>query len=130
FYHGGMKKAGPDAAQNAFMSDETAVIVATNAFGMGVDKPDVRTVIHYDISESLDAYYQEVGRAGRDGKPARAILLYRPEDVGMRRAMAAGGKLTEQQVEQVADAISGRSDAVAIKEVAEAADLSAGKVAQ
>jgi len=130
FYHGGMKKAERDAAQNAFMADEIDVIVATNAFGMGVDKPDVRTVIHYDISESVDAYYQEVGRAGRDGKPAKAILLYRPEDVGMRKAMAAGGKLTETQLGQVAEAVNGRGDAVDIKEVAEATDLKPGKVAQ
>jgi ATP-dependent DNA helicase RecQ len=130
FYHGGMKKAERDAAQNAFMTDAMDVIVATNAFGMGVDKPDVRTVIHYDISESVDAYYQEVGRAGRDGKPANAILLYRPEDVGMRRAMAAGGKLTEDQLEQVAEAVNGRTAAVHVKEVAEATDLKPGKVAQ
>src|SRR5687767_4840373 len=130
FYHGGMKKAERDAAQNAFMTDAMDVIVATNAFGMGVDKPDVRTVIHYDISESVDAYYQEVGRAGRDGKPAKAILLYRPEDVGMRKAMAAGGKLTENQLEQVAEAVNGRGDAVDIKEVAEATDMKPGKVAQ
>jgi len=112
------------------MAGETDVIVATNAFGMGVDKADVRTVLHYDISESVDAYYQEVGRAGRDGKPAKAILLYRPEDVGMRKAMAAGGKLTEKQVEQVAEAVGGRSDPVPIKDVAEATDLKLGKVAQ
>ena len=130
FYHGGMKKAERNAAQNAFMADDLDVIVATNAFGMGVDKPDVRTVIHYDISESVDAYYQEVGRAGRDGKPAKAILLYRPEDVGMRKAMAAGGKLTETQLEQVAEAVSGRHDAVDVKELAEATDLKPGKVAQ
>ena len=130
FYHGGMKKAERDAAQNAFMDGKTDVIVATNAFGMGVDKADVRTVIHYDISESVDAYYQEVGRAGRDGKPAKAILLYRPEDVGMRKAMAAGGKLTEDQLEQVAQAVSGRRDAVDVKEVAEATDMKPGKVAQ
>ena len=130
FYHGGMKKPDRDAAQNAFMADEVDIIVATNAFGMGVDKPNVRTVIHYDISESVDAYYQEVGRAGRDGKPSRAILLYRPEDVGMRKAMAAGGKLSEQQVEQVAEAIAERRDAVSIADIAESTDLKPGKVAQ
>jgi ATP-dependent DNA helicase RecQ len=130
FYHGGMKKTDRDVAQDAFMGDETDVIVATNAFGMGVDKPDVRTVIHYDVSESIDAYYQEIGRAGRDGEPARALLLYRPEDIGMRKAMASGGKLNEQQVEQVADAISGRRDPVDVKELQETTDLPAGKVAQ
>src|SRR5205807_6068327 len=107
FYHGGMKKPDRDASQDAFMADGIDVIVATNAFGMGVDKPNVRTVIHYDVSESIDAYYQEIGRAGRDGELSRALLLYRPEDIGMRKAMASGGKLSEQQVEEVADAISG-----------------------
>lgn len=130
FYHGGMKKGDRDAAQDAFMGDRIQIMVATNAFGMGVDKADVRTVIHYDVSESIDAYYQEVGRAGRDGKPARALLLYRSADIGMRKAQASGGKLSLEQVEQVADALSGRSDSVDVKQLQESTDLSAGKVAQ
>ncbi len=63
------------------MSDAVDVIVATTAFGMGVDKLNVRFVYHLDVSESVDAYYQEIGRAGRDGEPAEAILFYRPEDL-------------------------------------------------
>jgi ATP-dependent DNA helicase RecQ len=90
-YHGGMAAKRRNAVQEAFMdSGELDVVVATIAFGMGVDKPDVRWVFHHDVSESVDSYYQELGRAGRDGKPARAVLFYRPEDLGLRRFFAAG----------------------------------------
>ena len=72
---------------------------------MGVDKPNVRFVFHYDISESMDAYYQEIGRAGRDGEPAVALLFYCPSDLGLRRFFASSGALDEEQVRQVLDAI-------------------------
>jgi ATP-dependent DNA helicase RecQ len=71
------------------MAGDARVIVATTAFGMGIDKPDVRFVFHHDPAESLDAYHQEIGRAGRDGEPATAVLFYRPEDLGLRRYQAA-----------------------------------------
>lgn len=83
------------------MADEVDVIVATNAFGMGVDKPNVRFVFHYDAPDSLDAYYQEVGRAGRDCAPARAVLFHRNEDFGLHRFFAAGGKVTAADVARV-----------------------------
>jgi ATP-dependent DNA helicase RecQ len=130
FYHGGMKTAERHAAQDAFMGSKVEVMVATNAFGMGVDKANIRSVIHYDISESIDEYYQEIGRAGRDGKPSRALLLYRPEDVGRRMAQAKSGKLNEEQVEQVADALDGRHGPVDIEQIKEELDLPPGKVAQ
>ena len=80
FYHAGLDSAERARVQDAFMANEFLIIVATNAFGMGVDKPDIRFVVHYDLPATIEAYYQEVGRAGRDGQPARGVLLYSPED--------------------------------------------------
>ncbi len=104
-YHAGLRAKERARIQRAFMDDEFDVIVATIAFGMGVDKPDVRFVFHYDISDSLDAYYQEIGRAGRDAEPAQAVLFYCPEDLGLRRFFASSGKLDPEQVKEVVEAV-------------------------
>lgn len=79
-YHGGMERSQRTLVQDAFLSQSNAVMIATNAFGMGVDRPDVRFVVHYHIPGTLEAYYQEAGRAGRDGRLAQCMLLYAPQD--------------------------------------------------
>lgn len=80
FYHAGLSNELRNEKQEAWINNKTRIIVCTNAFGMGIDKPDVRTVIHYDVPECLESYYQEAGRAGRDGKKSYAVLLYNSED--------------------------------------------------
>ena len=80
FYHAGLDNNEKDERQRAWQSDKVRVIVATNAFGMGIDKPDVRLVIHYDCPDSIEAYFQEAGRAGRDGQKSYAVLLYNDHD--------------------------------------------------
>jgi ATP-dependent DNA helicase RecQ len=79
-YHGKLSAPAREAAQRRFMSGEAPVMVATSAFGMGIDKPDIRLVVHWNFPDSVETYYQEAGRAGRDGAPARAVLFYRPAD--------------------------------------------------
>jgi ATP-dependent DNA helicase RecQ len=105
FYHGQRSKRDRERVQDAFMAGEIRVVAATNAFGLGIDKPDVRFVIHRDIPASLEAYYQEAGRAGRDGASARAILLYRPADLGRAAFLAGGGRLAREDVVAVCAAL-------------------------
>ena len=89
-YHGRQRAQDRGAAQDAFMTGAMPVIIATNAFGMGIDKPDIRAVVHYDLPASLDVYSQESGRAGRDGEPAECILLFQRRDRGLQRFFMAG----------------------------------------
>jgi ATP-dependent DNA helicase RecQ len=129
FYHGGLKAFDREDIQERFMSGQAEVIVATNAFGMGVDKADVRFVYHYDVSDSLDSYYQEIGRAGRDGEKAEAVLFFREEDLGVQKFRAGEGKLEPEQIEQVAHVISDRQGPVEPAEIVDETDLSERKLA-
>ena len=83
-YHAGMDKSAREASQTRFQHGEAVIMVATIAFGMGIDKPDVRFVVHLDLPGSIEAYYQETGRAGRDGLPSEALMLYGAEDIALR----------------------------------------------
>ena len=86
-YHGGMSADAREKAQRDFVTDRVPVVVATNAFGMGIDKSNVRFVIHHNMPESIEAYYQEAGRAGRDGEPSRCTLLWNESDIVTRRRL-------------------------------------------
>lgn len=130
YYHGGMPAKERKQIHEDFMQDQADVIVATNAFGMGVDKPNVRFVFHYDISDSIDSYYQEIGRAGRDGKTARAVLFYRPEDLGVQKFFKGGGKLEKEQLLRVAETVASEDGRIEFDQLAEKTDLSGRKLAK
>lgn len=108
-FHGGMEPDAKKSVQQRFLDGELAVIAATNAFGMGVDKPDIRVVIHAQIPGSLESYLQEAGRAGRDGKPARSVLLFDPEDVEAQFRLSAGSRLTPKDFAALLKAVRDRA---------------------
>lgn len=121
-YHGGLGAKPRREVHEAFLDDRLDVVVATSAFGMGVDKPNVRFVVHGAITESLDEYYQEVGRGGRDGEPASAVLHYRPEDLGLR-AFFASGRPKPERVASVAAALRKASEPVTMRDLAATTEL-------
>ena len=104
-YHAGLSQYQRDQVQEDFMSDRLAIVAATNAFGMGIDKTDIRFVIHYDIPASIEAYYQEVGRAGRDRKASRCCLLFNYADTRICRFFIEESHPTPAVVEQIWQAI-------------------------
>ena len=127
-YHGGLGRHERHERHEAFLLGRLDVMVATPAFGMGIDKPDVRFVHHARIPDSLDSYHQEVGRAGRDGEPAEAKLLFREKDLGLRRFFAAGGRADPDLLEQLATFIDRAEGNVDLAGAADRLGLSRGQV--
>ncbi|MEJ2870738.1 RecQ family ATP-dependent DNA helicase [Actinomycetospora sp. OC33-EN08] len=123
-YHGGMRAKERQEVQDAFMAGELDVVVATSAFGMGIDKPDVRWVVHGDTPTSVDAYHQEIGRAGRDGERVSAVLFHRPQDLARPKLFASGRDARAAALATVVEAIRLHDDGVAQAELADAAGLS------
>ncbi len=104
-YHGRMNKRERDESQELFMASPELIMVATNAFGLGVDKANIRNVLHYHVPGSLETYAQEAGRGGRDGKPARCVLLFSPDDVAIQEYFLSGTYPTKRQVRMVYEAL-------------------------
>lgn len=124
-YHGGMRGKDRARIHEGFLDDRFDVVVATSAFGLGIDKPDVRFVLHESVPDSLDDYYQQIGRAGRDGAEAVAVLFYRPEDLALRTFFASGAP-AEDALRRVYRALS--EEPVSLRELRSRTDLAARTV--
>ncbi|HEX9993274.1 MAG TPA: RecQ family ATP-dependent DNA helicase [Acidimicrobiales bacterium] len=129
-YHAGLPRRRRDEVHDGFLDGGVRVVVATTAFGMGIDKPDVRFVLHGDVAESLDAYYQEIGRAGRDGEEAEAVLFYRAEDLSLRRFLKGGAGVRTDDLGEVLDAVGSAGGPTTVEEVRDEVDLGARRVTQ
>lgn len=124
-YHAGLPSAERSATQDAFLAGDLDVVVATSAFGLGIDKPDVRSVVHASPPGSLDEYYQEVGRAGRDGQPARAVLVFNPGDLRLPRMFASAARVRDADVDTVLAVLTRTAGPVALSELASHTGLGA-----
>jgi ATP-dependent DNA helicase RecQ len=111
-YHAGLPAGERATVQDRFFHGSIDVVVATSAFGMGIDKPDVRTVVHAGVPGSLDEYYQEIGRAGRDGRAAAAVLVHDPRTIRIPRLLAARSRLRPQDIHAVVDVLDGTAEPI------------------
>jgi ATP-dependent DNA helicase RecQ len=127
-YHAGLRGKLRDEVQERFMRDELHCVVATTAFGMGVDKANVRWVFHSAPADSVDSYYQELGRAGRDGDRAESVLFYRPEDLGLRRFFAGSGQVDADELDRVSFMLEAAGRPVEPTVLQEETDLSQSKL--
>ncbi len=141
YYHGQLKKGERERVQQDWMDEVTPVVVATTAFGMGINKTNLRYVIHYDLPASLEAYYQEAGRAGRDGEPAKATLIYDPRDRNIQSFFIGGSVPSEGNLRDLWDDIrkalrakerqnpeAGRVKTLSIGEVAKVRNLPVARI--
>lgn len=126
-YHAGRSHEDRHLIHEQFLADELDIVVATTAFGMGIDKPNVRFVVHADVPDSVDSYYQEIGRGGRDGEPTEIFLHYRPEDLGIRRFFAAKAA-DEDALSALYKAVKKRSEPVSAADLRDELDLNARRV--
>ena len=122
-YHAGLAAAERERVHREFLDGDLDVVVATSAFGMGIDKPDVRFVVHASVQDSLDSYYQQIGRAGRDGDPAQVVLCYRPEDLALQNFLTTD-TTPDEVVEAVARTLRAHDGPLAQAELADRVDAS------
>ncbi len=122
-YHGALDAATRTQTQDSFMAGDLPLVVATNAFGMGIDRPDVRFVLHYSLPGTLEAYYQEAGRAGRDGLPARAALLYSPKDTALHEFFIENDSPSAEDLRGVHNFLGGPIKGVTLEELENATGL-------
>jgi ATP-dependent DNA helicase RecQ len=125
-YHAGMRRADREQVHEDFTEDRLEVVVATSAFGMGIDKPDVRFVVHASAPESLDSYYQQIGRAGRNGEPAEVTLFYRPEDLHLQRFLTARSA-PEDALRKVSTTLAEEDEPLRTADLGRRTKLSAGQ---